>query len=80
MLPDISQVQQKLVHLLKEAGFLLGCGSEEYSTEYENWFGYYSRYKGQTNHAYYNGYTDAEAMAKKVVDGINTAKKLYRTS
>lgn len=58
----------------------ISCGSEEYSTEYENWFGYYSRYKGQTNHAYYNGYTDAEAMAKKVVDGINTAKKLYRTS
>ena len=58
----------------------ISCAGGEYSTEYENWFGYYSRYKGQTNMAYYNGYTDAEAMAKKVVDGINTAKKLYRTS
>ena len=58
----------------------ISCAGGEYSTEYENWFGYYSRYKGQTNMAYYNGYTDAEVMAKKVVDGINTAKKLYRTS
>lgn len=58
----------------------ISCAGGEYGAEYENWFGYYSRYKGQTNHAYYNGYADAEAMAKKVVDGINTAKKLYRTS
>lgn len=58
----------------------ISCAGGEYSTEYENWFGYYSRYKGQTNHAYYNGYTDAEVMAKKVVEGINTAKKLYNTS
>ena len=58
----------------------ISCAGGEYNTEYENWFGYYSRYKGQTNMAYYNGYTDAEVMAKKVVDGINTAKKLYRTS
>lgn len=59
----------------------ISCGSGgEYDTEYENWFGYYSRYVGQTNHAYFNGYTDAEVMAKKVVDGINTAKKLYNTS
>lgn len=58
----------------------ISCAGGEYSTEYENWFGYYSRYKGQTNHAYFNGYTDAEVMAKKVVDGINTAKKLYNTS
>lgn len=60
---------------------LLSCGSDtEYDAEYENWFGYYSRYKGQTNHAYFSGYADAENMAKKVVDGINTAKKLYNTS
>lgn len=58
----------------------ISCGGGEYSTEYENWFGYYSRYQGQTNHAYFNGYTDAEVMAKKVVEGINIAKKLYRTS
>ncbi len=59
----------------------ISCGSGgEYDTEYENWFGYYSRYQGQTNHAYFNGYTDAEIMAKKVVDGINMAKKLYNTS
>lgn len=59
----------------------ISCGSGgEYDTEYENWFGYYSRYVGQTNHAYFNGYTDAEVMAKKVVEGINIAKKLYRTS
>lgn len=59
----------------------ISCGSDgEYDTEYENWFGYYSRYVGQTNHAYFNGYTDAEVMAKKVVEGINIAKKLYRTS
>lgn len=58
----------------------ISCAGGEYGAEYENWFGYYSRYKGQTNHAFYNGYTDAETMAKKVVDGINMAKKLYRTS
>lgn len=58
----------------------VSCASSDYVDEYENYFGYYSRYKGQTNHAYYNGYTDAEVMAKKVVEGINMAKKLYRTS
>lgn len=58
----------------------ISCAGGEYGAEYENWFGYYSRYKGQTNHAYYNGYADAEVMAEKVVEGINMAKKLYRTS
>ena len=58
----------------------VSSASSDYVDEYENYFGYYSRYKGQTNHAYYNGYTDAEVMAKKVVEGINMAKKLYRTS
>ena len=58
----------------------ISCGGGEYNTEYETWFGYYSRYQGQTNHAYFNGYNDAEVMAKKVVEGINIAKKLYRTS
>lgn len=54
----------------------ISCGSGgEYDTEYENWFGYYSRYVGQTNHAYFNGYTDAEVMAKKVVEAINLSKK-----
>lgn len=60
---------------------LFSCGDTvEYDEEYENWFGYYSRYKGQTNHAYFNGYTDAETMAKKVVEGINMIKKIYSTS
>lgn len=59
---------------------IFSCGDAQMNTEYENWFGYYSRYKGQTNHAYYNGYTDAEVMAKKVVEAINLSKKLYRTS
>ena len=58
----------------------ISCAGGEYGAEYENWFGYYSRYKGQTNHAYYNGYADAEVMAKKVVEGINTVKKLYNNS
>ena len=38
---------------------IFSCGDALMNTEYENWFGYYSRYKGQTNNAYYNGYTDA---------------------
>ena len=59
---------------------IFSCGDAQMNTEYENWFGYYSRYTGQTNHAYYNGYTDAEVMAKKVVEAINLSKKLYRTS
>lgn len=70
----------KILSALIFSFIFISCGGGEYSTEYENWFGYYSRYQGRTNHAYFNGYTDAEVMAKKVVEGINIAKKLYRTS
>lgn len=64
------------------SSLLISCGEMEETPEdeYNNSFGYHSKYSGKTNHAYFNGYDNAEIMAKKLVEGINQANKIYRNA